>query len=115
VQSECNVTLCSPTTLAAYLNALQMGFRTLAVQKQSAEIQKLLATVRKQFQTFGEELQKVERKLDESRNAIAQTVKRTQVLDGKLKAIDVAGEGGEEVNGALHFSRDVGPADTDHD
>ena len=95
VQSECNVTLCSPTTLAAYLNALQMGFRTLAVQKQSAEIQKLLATVRKQFQTFGEELQKVERKLDESRNAIAQTVKRTQVLDGKLKAIDVAGEGGE--------------------
>ena len=104
IQSECNVTLCSPTTLAAYLNALQMGFRTLAVQKQSAEIQKLLAAVRKQFQSFGEELQKVERKLDESRNAIAATVKRTQMIDGKLKAIDVEGEvggGGEGTMGAV--------------
>ena len=111
VQSECNVTLCSPTTLAAYLNALQMGFRTLAVQKQSAEIQKLLATVRKQFQTFGEELQKVERKLDESRNAIAQTVKRTQVLDGKLKSIDVAGEGGEDDVARLPGSAEAPPVD----
>ena len=101
IQSECNVTLCSPTTLAAYLNALQMGFRTLAVQKQSAEIQKLLAVVRKQFQSFGEELAKVEKKLDESRNAVAQTVKRTQMIDGKLKGIDVEGVGEGDVMGGL--------------
>jgi DNA recombination protein RmuC len=101
IQSECNVTLCSPTTLAAYLNALQMGFRTLAVQKQSAEIQKLLAVVRKQFQSFGEELAKVEKKLDESRNAVAQTVKRTQMIDGKLKGIDVEGVGDSDVMGVL--------------
>ena len=110
VQSECSVTLCSPTTLAAYLNALQMGFRTLAVQKQSAEIQKLLAVVRKQFQTFGEELQKVEKKLDESRNAVAQTVKRTQMLDGKLRAIDVEGGSSDEPALVQELSGDEGQA-----
>lgn len=93
VQQECRVTLCSPTTLAAYLNALKMGFRTLAVQKQSAEIGKLLAVVRKQFQMFGDDLAKVERRLDESRSALAATVKRTQIMDGKLRSIEAAGEG----------------------
>jgi DNA recombination protein RmuC len=92
VQSECQVTLCSPTTLAAYLNALQMGFRTLAVQKQSQEISKLLAVVRKQFQMFGIELAKVERRLDESKNALAKTRHRTQQLDTRLKSIDAATE-----------------------
>ena len=93
LQQDCRVTLCSPTTLAAYLNALKMGFRTLAVQKQSAEIGKLLSVVRKQFQMFGDDLAKVEKRLDESRNALAATVKRTQIMDGKLRSIEAAGEG----------------------
>jgi DNA recombination protein RmuC len=92
LQADFRVTILSPTTLAAYLNALQMGFRTLAVQKQSAEISKLLAVVRKQFQMFGSDLSKVEKRLEESRNALAATVKRTQIMDTKLKSIDVASE-----------------------
>ena len=90
VQRECKVTLASPTTLAAYLNALKMGFRTLAVQKQSAEIMKLLAVARTQFQKFGDELAKVASKLDESRKAIEQTVKRTGIIDKRLRSVDVA-------------------------
>ncbi len=90
LQSDCKVTLASPTTLAAYLNALKMGFRTLAVQKQSAEIMKLLAVARTQFQRFGEELGKVASKLDESRKAIEQTVKRTGMIDKRLRSVDVA-------------------------
>jgi DNA recombination protein RmuC len=90
LQSECKVTLASPTTLAAYLNALKMGFRTLAVQKQSAEIMKLLAVARTQFQKFGDELTKVATKLDESRKAIEQTVKRTGLIDRRLRSVDVA-------------------------
>jgi hypothetical protein len=57
--------------------------------------------VRKQFQSFGEELAKVEKKLDESRNAVAQTVKRTQMIDGKLKGIDVEGVGEVDLMGVL--------------
>ncbi|MFM1821970.1 MAG: hypothetical protein RI967_236 [Planctomycetota bacterium] len=90
LQSDCKVTLASPTTLAAYLNALKMGFRTLAVQKQSAEIMKLLAVARTQFQKFGDELTKVATKLDESRKAIEQTVKRTGMIDKRLRSVDVA-------------------------
>jgi len=92
LQSECNVTLCSPTTLAAYLNALQMGFRTLAVQKQSQEIAKLLAVVRKQFQMFGMDLGKLERQLDSAKTALARTRQRTQALDSRLKSIDAASD-----------------------
>ena len=92
LQSECNVTLCSPTTLAAYLNALQMGFRTLAVQKQSQEIAKLLAVVRKQFQMFGMDLGKLERQLDSAKTALTRTRQRTQALDTRLKSIDAASD-----------------------
>ncbi|MFM7052812.1 MAG: DNA recombination protein RmuC [Planctomycetota bacterium] len=113
VQSECKVTLASPTTLAAYLNALQMGFRTLAVQKQSAEIQKLLAAVRAQFQRFGEELVKVEKKLDESREAIAKTVKRTGLIDKRLRTVDVATEG--ELQALLPASAEETVVDDDRD
>lgn len=90
VQSECKVTICSPTTLAAYLNALKMGFRTLAVQRQSVEIGRLLSVVRRQFQSFGEELARVERKLEESRTAVSRTVQRTRLMDGRLKGIEAA-------------------------
>ncbi|MFO0963740.1 MAG: DNA recombination protein RmuC [Phycisphaerales bacterium] len=90
LQSECRVTLASPTTLGAYLNALQMGFQTLAVQKQSAEIQKLLEAVRAQIATFGTELAKAQRKLEESRRAVAATVHRTSVIDKRLRKVDVA-------------------------
>ncbi|MFM1830537.1 MAG: recombinase RmuC [Planctomycetota bacterium] len=109
VQSECKVTLCSPTTLAAYLNALKMGFRTLAVQRQSAEIGRLLSVVRKQFQSFGEELAKVERKLEESRTAIARTVKRTRLMDGKLKGIEAAEE--LQMQAMLPLSEEEGSVD----
>jgi DNA recombination protein RmuC len=113
LQSEHKVTLASPTTLAAYLNALQMGFRTLAVQKQSAEIVKLLSVTRTQFQRFGEELAKVEKKLDESRDAIAKTVKRTGTIDRKLRTIDIAIE--SDVQAMLPAGADDAVADDDRD
>jgi DNA recombination protein RmuC len=113
LQSEHKVTLASPTTLAAYLNALQMGFRTLAVQKQSAEIVRLLAVTRTQFQKFGEELAKVEKKLDESRDAIAKTVKRTGTIDRRLRTIDIAGDA--DVQAMLPPGDDDAPGADDRD
>ncbi|MCE2881303.1 MAG: DNA recombination protein RmuC [Planctomycetaceae bacterium] len=113
LQSEYKVTLASPTTLAAYLNALQMGFRTLAVQKQSAELMKLLAVTRKQFQMFGGELGKVEAQLNAARNAIAATVKRTGTLDKRLRTIDAATEA--DVQAMLPPGADEAVADDDSD
>ena len=53
VQRECRVIFAGPTTLAALLNSLQMGFRTLAIQKRSSEVWSLLATVEDEFGKFG--------------------------------------------------------------
>lgn len=92
LQRDYKVTLASPTTLGAYLNALSMGFQTLAVQRQSAEIQKLLGAVRTQFQKFGTALANVEKKIEESRLALAPTVERTRMMEKKLRKIDVLPE-----------------------
>lgn len=113
VQADYRVTLASPTTLGAYLNALQMGFRTLVVQKQSAELMKLLAVTRKQFQDFGVELAKAELQLNNARKSIAVTVKRTGILDQKLRTIDVATE--SDVQAMLPLGADEAVADDDSD
>src|SRR5205085_4980871 len=65
VQRDCRVVLAGPTTLAALLNSLQMGFRTLAIQKRSSEVWNLLAAVKSEFAKFGEALSKVNDKLDQ--------------------------------------------------
>src|SRR5258705_7154827 len=62
VQRDCRVTFVGPTTLAALLNSLQMGFRTLAIQKRSSEVWNLLATVKTEFGKFGEALSAVKKK-----------------------------------------------------
>ena len=66
VQRDCRVVFAGPTTLAALLNSLQMGFRTLAIQKASSEVWNLLAGVKTEFGKFGEALSKVKEKLDQA-------------------------------------------------
>src|SRR5207247_4363474 len=66
VQRECRVVFAGPTTLAALLNSLQMGFRTLAIQKRSSEVWNLLAGVKAEFGKFGESLSAVKDKLDQA-------------------------------------------------
>ena len=70
VQRECKVIFAGPTTLAALLNSLQMGFRTLAIQKSSSEVWSLLATVKSEFGKFGGVLEGVKKKLEEASNKI---------------------------------------------
>ena len=66
VQRDCRVVFAGPTTLAALLNSLQMGFRTLAIQKRSSEVWNLLSTVKNEFGKFGDSLSKVKEKLDQA-------------------------------------------------
>jgi DNA recombination protein RmuC len=80
VQRECKVIFAGPTTLAALLNSLQMGFRTLAIQKSSSEVWSLLATVRSEFGKFGGLLEG-EKKLEQASNQIDDVVRKSRTIE----------------------------------
>lgn len=87
MQRECRVTLSGPTTCLALLNSLQMGFRTLAIQKRSNEAWTLLSAVRTQFGKFGELLTKVDKKLQEASNTISDATQKTRYIETRLRKV----------------------------
>jgi len=88
MQREYRVMVAGPTTLAALLNSLQMGFRTLAIQKRSSEVWKLLGAVKKQFGQFTGILEKVQKKLDEASSNIGDASKRSRTIESRLKKVE---------------------------
>ena len=88
LQREYRVSLAGPTTLAAMLNSLQMGFRTLAIEQRSAEVWAVLGAVKTEFGKFGEALAHTRKKLDEASNSIAKAETRTRQLSRKLKEVE---------------------------
>jgi DNA recombination protein RmuC len=88
LQRECRVTLAGPTTLAAMLNSLQMGFRTLAIEKRSSEVWAVLGAVKAEFGKFGEALAHTKKKLDEASSSISKAETRSRVLSRKLKEVE---------------------------
>ncbi len=87
LQREYRIVLAGPTTLAALLNSLQMGFRTLAVKERSAEVWQLLSAVKTGFGEFGELLSKTQKKLQEASNSIDKAAQKTRGIHRKLKNI----------------------------
>jgi DNA recombination protein RmuC len=87
LQREYKVSVAGPTTLTALLNSLQMGFRTLAIQKRSSEVWKVLGDVKTEFVKFGEVIEKVERKLSEASTQLQNVHQRSRVLQRKLKDV----------------------------
>jgi DNA recombination protein RmuC len=88
VQRDCRVTFVGPTTLAALLNSLQMGFRTLAIQKRSSEVWNLLATVKTEFGKFGEALSAVKEKIDQASRKMEDVDVRSRVITKKLRDVE---------------------------
>jgi DNA recombination protein RmuC len=88
VQRECRVVFAGPTTLAALLNSLQMGFRTLAIQERSSEVWNLLAAVKTEFGKFGGVLDGVKKKLQEASNKIDEVDLRSRAITKKLRAVE---------------------------
>jgi len=88
LQREYKVTLAGPTTLAALLNSLQMGFRTLAIQERSDEVWQLLGAVKNQFGNFGGLLEKVQKKLDEASNTIGAASAKTRYIERRLGRVE---------------------------
>lgn len=88
LQNDCRVVVTGPTTLAALLNSLQMGFRSLAVEKRSSEVWQLLGAVKSQFGQFGSLLDKVHKKLDQASTTIEDAARKTRTIERKLRSVE---------------------------
>lgn len=92
LQREHRVTLAGPTTLLATLNSLQMGFRTLALEKRSTEVWEVLGAVKTEFGKFGEVLEKTKKKLNEASDTLDKAQTRTNVMNRALKRVEAVSE-----------------------
>ncbi len=88
IQKQYRVIVTGPTTCAALLNSLQIGFRTLAVEKRTAEIWKILGAVKNEFDKFGGVLSKVKKQLNTATNTIGDTEHRTKQMARKLREVE---------------------------
>ena len=88
VQRDCRVVFAGPTTLAALLNSLQMGFRTLAIQKRSSDVWNTLAVVKTEFGKFGEALSTVKDKLDQAARQVDNVAVRSRAITKKLRDVE---------------------------
>ena len=89
LQRDCKVTFVGPTTLTAFLNSLQVGFKTLAISRQSGEVWKLLGQVKGEFGRFGDSLVAVQRKLDEASTRLGDVSRRKDLLEKRLASVEV--------------------------
>jgi DNA recombination protein RmuC len=92
LQREYRITLAGPTTLLATLSSLQMGFRTLALEKRSAEVWQVLGAVKTEFMKFGEVLAKTKKKLEEAGNTIDAAEVRTRAMARQLRSVEAMPE-----------------------
>jgi len=93
IQTDYKVVLTGPTTLTAILNSLQMGFRTLAIEKRSSEVWNLLGAVKTEFGKFGDILEKTQKKLAEASNTIDDASKRSRAIERKLRDVQELPQG----------------------
>lgn len=89
LQNKHRIILCGPTTLAALLNSLQMGFRSVAIEKRSSEIYKLLGAFRADFDTFCNIIEKTQKKLGEVTNEINRASDRTRKIQTRLDKVQI--------------------------
>ena len=92
LQHKYRVTVVGPTNLVAFLSSLQMGFRTLAIQKRSSEVWEILGAVKREFGNFGDILEKTQKKLQETANVISKAGIRSRAIERKLKTVDALPE-----------------------
>ncbi|MGR4876952.1 DNA recombination protein RmuC [Pseudoxanthomonas sp. LARHCG66] len=88
LQRDYRIVIAGPTTLAALLNSLQMGFRTLAIEKRSSEVRVLLGAVKTEFGKFATVLEKANSQLDTVQNSIKQAGVRTRAIERQLRGVE---------------------------
>lgn len=113
IQRECGVLIAGPTTLTAILSSLQMGFRTLAIEKRSSEVWRLLEAVKTEFTKFGGVIEKVNRNLETARNQMDALATRTRVVSRKLRDVGELPEADAKL--LLNFAPPGAAADEEDD
>ena len=98
VQREHRIVITGPTTLAAILNSLQIGFRTLTIEKRSSEVWTLLGVVKNEFGKFSDLLDKTQKKLQEASNNIELASKKSRTIEQKLRKAEGLPSGEDEEN-----------------
>jgi len=93
LQREYRITIAGPTTLTALLNSLQMGFKTLAIEKRSSQVWQVLGAVKTEFGKFGEVLDKVSEKLEQAQKQIEQTGVRSRAIQRQLRTVEAMPSG----------------------
>lgn len=88
IQDKYRINISGPSTMAAFLNSLSMGFRTLAIQKRSSEVWGLLGAVKSEFCKFGDILEKTNKKLQEASRTIEDATKKSRTIERKLKNVE---------------------------
>ena len=88
LQREYRIMLTGPTNLAAFLNSLQVGFRTLSIEKRSSEVWALLGAVKKEFGVFADVLDKTQKKLQEASSTIEKAAVKTRTIERKLRDVE---------------------------
>jgi DNA recombination protein RmuC len=112
IQREHRVIIAGPTTLVALLNSLQVGFRTLAIEKRSSEVWKILGAVKAQFSTFGDILAKVQRKLQQATNDIETVGTKARTMQRKLRDVEsIAVDASDDLFGFENLDDSSVPAD----
>jgi DNA recombination protein RmuC len=104
IQRDYRVNVAGPTTLAALLNTLQMGFQTLAIEQRSEEVRRLLGAVKTDFGTFGDLLARTKKQLDTVSNTLGDAEVRTRSIERKLRGVEAL----PEAEAAQLLSQDKG-------
>ncbi len=110
LQRDFRITVTGPTVLGALLNSLQMGFRTLAIEKRSSEVWAVLGAIKTEFGKFGGIIEKVQKKLQEASNVIDTAATRTRTIERKLRTVE--GLPAKEA-AAMLGETEIAPAETD--
>ena len=92
IQNDFSITISGPTTLGAFLNSLQMGFRTLAIQEQTDNVWNILRAVRTEFGKFGDVLEATKKKLESASKEIDNAGVRTRAIERKLRDVETLPE-----------------------
>ena len=88
LQHRYRVVVAGPTTLAAILSSLRMGFQTLAIEQRAGEVWKVLGAVKTEFRRFGEVLDTVKRQLNTASRTIEETGVRTRAMERRLRSVE---------------------------
>jgi DNA recombination protein RmuC len=97
LQREYHIIVSGPSTFAAFLNSLQMGFRSLAIQKRSGEVWKVLGEIKTAFGKFGDTLDAVHKRLEQATNSVDDARKKSKTIRSKLRSMEVLPDASAEV------------------